>query len=464
MAGERETIVSRLDDAGRAVFAERVARALGLDQTLTGPAATHYTPQGQTPAVVARPADVEGVQVAMALAYEAGATVTPWGSGSRQALGFPPERCDLVISLERLNRVVAYDPADLTITIQAGVTHAALAAVLAPEGQMAPLDPPLPARATLGGTLATGISGLRGALYGEPRDLVLGLRVVDVTGEMTRAGGAVVKNATGYGMRRVYTGSLGALGIITEASFKLLPAPETEATVIAACSSAHQAWEAAKRATQLATRPATVAAFHTDAIPELARRAPQREGEALLAIRLPGVALAVTRAIASLRQALTEVGAQTLLTLDEVTGGILWASVNDIPALRTAPREALARVATLPSETMSALDVAQSLATRHDLTLRWLADLQAGTLWLRLWAPEHTLSASSAAFTDALRDTLDTLGGRWPHTVLLAGSSVSTEEMPVWGADPEGLPLMREIKRRFDPGRLLNPGRLVGRL
>jgi glycolate oxidase FAD binding subunit len=465
MSGERERTASgRLSDDARAAFAERVLRVLGPEQALTGSAAAPYSPRGQTPAVVARPAYLEGVRAAVALSFEAGAAVAPWGSGSRQALGYPPERCDLVISLERLTRVVAYDPADLTITVEAGMTHAALAEHLAKTRQSLPLDPPLPARATIGGTLATAISGLRGARYGDPRDLVLGLRVVDASGQMVRAGGAVVKNSTGYGMRRLYTGSLGALGVITEACFKLIPLPETEATVIAACDTAQQVWEAALQASQLATRPAAVAALPAAALPELARLAPRHLDEALLAVRLPGVGAAVARAAASLERTLSDTGARPLLTLDAAATGAFWASVNDFPALRTAPREALARASTLPSETMPALDFAQRLASEHHLTLHWLADLQAGTLWLRLSDPDSASDATGPTFASALRAALAAFTHRWSQTILLACPDAYAEDIPIWGAEPETLPLMREIKRRFDPSHLLNPGRLAGRL
>ncbi len=464
MSSERERLNDGLSDEARAAFAERVARVLGPEQALIGQAVAAYSPRGLMPAVVARPAYAEGVRAAVALAFEAGAAVVPWGAGSRQALGYPPERCDLVLSLEHLTRVIAYDPADLTITVEAGMTHTALAHHLAAARQMLPLDPPLPARATIGGTLATAISGLRGALYGDPRDLILGLRVVDVSGQMVRAGGAVVKNSTGYGMRRLYTGSLGALGVITEASFKLVPAPETEITVIAACASSQQVWDAATHASQLATRPAAIAALPAAALPELARLAPRHMDQALLAVRLPGVASATDRAAASLERTLTSAGARPLLTLNTTATGVFWASVNDIPALRTAPREALARVSCLPSETIPALDMAQRLSAEHNLDLHWLADLQAGTLWLRLSDPARASDGSSHTFAAALRATLTAFARRWPQTILLACLSVNAKDFPIWGADPDTLPLMREIKRQFDPNRLLNPGRLAGRL
>lgn len=453
-----------LSDEARAAFAERLTRVLGADQTLTGPALAAYTPRGRVPVAVARPTYAEGVRAAVALAFEASAAIVPWGAGSRQALGYPPERCDLVISLERLTRVVAYDPADLTITVEAGMTHAALAESLAATRQMLPLDPPLPARATIGGTAATAISGLRGSLYGEPRDLVLGMRVVDVSGQMTRAGGAVVKNSSGYAMRRLYTGSLGALGVITEVSFKLAPAPESEATVIAACPTMQQVWDIATRASQLATRPASVAALSATALPELARLGSYREDEALVAVRLSGVNAAVARAAADLERALPTSGADHIMTLDTAATAHFWASVNDFPALRAGKREALVRISTLPSETTPALDLARDLAQQYDFTLNWLADAQTGTLWARFWAPDATLSASNAAFSGALHATLASLTRRWPQTVLLACPDMYTADIPIWGAETDALPLMREIKQRYDPDHLLNPGRLMGRL
>jgi glycolate oxidase FAD binding subunit len=352
----------------------------------------------------------------------------------------------------------------LTITVEAGMTHAALAERLASTRQILPLDPPLPARATIGGTVATAISGLRGALYGDPRDLVLGLRAVDVSGQMTRAGSAVVKNSSGYAMRRLYTGSLGALAVITEISFKLAPAPESEATVIAACATAQQVWEVATHASQLATRPASVAALSATTLPELARLGDYREDETLVAVRLPGVEAAVARGAADLERALPDISVDHIMTLDNAATAHFWASVNDFPALRTGKREALVRVVTLPSEIASALDAARDLAQQYDLTLNWLADMQAGTLWARFWAPDSTLSASNVAFSGALGAALASLTRRWPQTVLLACPDAYLADIPVWGAETDAIPLMRQVKDRFDPDSLLNPGRLMGRL
>lgn len=458
-----------LSEQARQAFAGRLASELGAEQTLTGAPCAAYAIQGQTPVVVARPADMDGLAAALRVAAEAGAAVAPWGAGSRMALGYPPTRLDLVVSLERMNRVVAYDPADLTITVEAGLTHAELAQTLAPARQMLPLDPPLPARATIGGTLATGIVGLRRTLYGAPRDLALGMSVVDAAGQPLRAGGAVVKNATGYGMTRLYIGSLGTLCVIGEASFKLTPQPETEVTILAASDSPQRMVEAAQSLSTLAVRPAAIAAMHVATLPELARLVPGHERRELLAIRLPGTAEAVRRAVAESEAALRQAGASPMLTLDGASHDAFWASANDFAALRAGPREALARVNTLPAETGQALDMAEGLASEHGLRLLWLADLATGTLWLRLDAHDDEDGSNSAGesigrdvvFTAALRATLEALIRRWRLVTTLACPAPIKRTLPLWGADPSGEDLMREVKRRFDPDHRLNPGRFV---
>ncbi|HEX8983158.1 MAG TPA: FAD-binding oxidoreductase [Ktedonobacterales bacterium] len=463
-----KTLGAGLAEQERQAFAARLAQELGADQSLTGAPCAAYAIQGLSPVVVARPATTAGVETALRLAAEAGAAVAPWGNGSRMALGYPPRRLDMVLSLERLDRVVAYDPADLTITVEAGMTHETLAQTLFVARQMLPLDPPLPRRATIGGTLATGIVGMRRSLYGAPRDVTLGMRVVDAAGQSLKAGGAVVKNATGYGMTRLYVGSLGTLCVITEASFKLAPAPEAEMTLLAAAP-ARQAFASVTALNALAVRPSAMVAMHIGALPELARLVPGHERRELLAIRMPGTEAAVKRAIAESESALRKAEIEPLMTLDGPNHAAFWASANDFPALRIHPREALVRVSTLPDAVAAALDMANSLADEHRLSLFWVADLATGTLWLRLSAPsdnpdgerDGAMLNRDAAFAHGMRVIIQSLIQRWRHVTTLACPVQLKTDLPVWGADPAAEPLMREIKRRFDPANRLNPGRFV---
>ena len=139
---------------------------------------------------------------------------------------------NLIVSTRRLNRIIEHEPADLIAIAEAGVTLTDFNAKLAENGQWLPLDPPDDGRATLGGVVATGIGGPQQFGYGRPRGSVIGMKVVLADGSMIKAGGRVVKNVAGYDLCKLFTGSYGTLGIITELNFKLRPRPASEATVI----------------------------------------------------------------------------------------------------------------------------------------------------------------------------------------------------------------------------------------
>ncbi|HLY31069.1 MAG TPA: FAD-binding protein, partial [Ktedonobacterales bacterium] len=419
--------VRHLSADERARFAERLAHELGAAQTLTGPACDVFALHGRAPALVVRPADATGVATTLALAAEAGAAVVPWGGGTRQMLGYPPSRYDLALSLERLAQIVHYDPADLTITVGAGMTHSTLSLALADARQTLPLDVPLPEQATLGGTLATNGVGVRRAFAGGPRDLTLGLRLVDARGESLAFGGRVVKNVSGYDMAKLHIGALGTLGVIVEASFKLTPLPEQEATVIGVCAQPEQALAAAESLGALATRPSAVIALHVAALPSLAQLAPGHGRRILVATRIPGHATAVARGVREAMVEMRRAGVEPLLTLDNDIQQGFWATVTEFlnPAtsieeelspMRPVTTEVVLRLTTLPGSVVNALAMAELLATEQRLTLTWLADMASGALWLRLRAGESLGEAE----TRALQIVCAELIARWRHVVTLA--------------------------------------------
>jgi FAD/FMN-containing dehydrogenase len=142
-------------------------------------------------------------------------------------------KADLIVSTRRLNQILEHEPADLIAVAQAGVKLVDFNARLAENGQWLPLDPPDDGRATIGGVVATGIGGPQQFGYGRPRGSVIGMKVVLADGTLIKAGGRVVKNVAGYDLCKLFTGSYGSLGIITEVNFKLRPLPAREATVTA---------------------------------------------------------------------------------------------------------------------------------------------------------------------------------------------------------------------------------------
>lgn len=177
--------------------------------------------------ITVSPASAEEISEVLKFASSEGWTVVPVGG-----MAWINSTANLIVSTRRLNRIIEHEPADLIAIAQAGVTLTDFNAKLAENGQWLPLDPPDDGRATLGGVVATGIGGPQQFGYGRPRGSVIGMKVVLADGSMIKAGGRVVKNVAGYDLCKLFTGSYGSLGIITELNFKLRPLPVRQATVI----------------------------------------------------------------------------------------------------------------------------------------------------------------------------------------------------------------------------------------
>ncbi len=155
----------------------------------------------------------------------------PLGNGTKRHIGFPPSRYDVALWLRPMSGIVEYSPDDLVVVVRAGTTLAELQQVLAERGQFLPIDPPFPDKATIGGIIATASAGPSRCLYGALREHLLGVKVVQPDGTVTRFGGKVVKNVAGYDMTKLYVGSFGTLGVISEAALKVRPLPEHKATL-----------------------------------------------------------------------------------------------------------------------------------------------------------------------------------------------------------------------------------------
>src|SRR5215212_11353391 len=179
------------------------------------------------------PGDSQETAAFLAEAANLGRAVTPVGGGTALNLGNPPERVDYVLATERLAGIIDYEPTDLVMSVGAGARFGDVQAVLAEHGQRLPLDPPGEADATIGGLIATGRWGPLRYSAGTLRDLLIGISVAHPSGTVSKAGGMVVKNVSGYDMPRLYLGSLGTLGVVVSANFKVLPRPRAEATVVA---------------------------------------------------------------------------------------------------------------------------------------------------------------------------------------------------------------------------------------
>jgi FAD/FMN-containing dehydrogenase len=191
-----------------------------------------YAISGAIPRSAVRPTSRDEVAEALRAAARDDLKVVPWGGGVSLHMVAAPPRYDVALDLTALDRIVEYDPDDLTLTAECGVTLDTLRATLAARGQELPLEGARADIATLGGALAANTSGARRLRFGAPVDRILGARFALGDGTIARSGGRVVKNVAGYAIHRLLCGSRGALGIILEASLKLMPRPETRRLLV----------------------------------------------------------------------------------------------------------------------------------------------------------------------------------------------------------------------------------------
>ena len=244
---------------------------------------------------------------------------------------------EVVMSTNRLHRVVDYEVPNLTVTVQAGVTVGELQRTLAAGGSRLPLDPPF-AASTLGGVVAANQSGPKRLAYGSARDLVLGLRVVLPEGDTVRFGGKVMKNIAGFDMSKLFVGSWGTLGIITEITLRVLPRPESEKTLLAAFSSLDDASRATGEILASQLLPPAIELVNPSAWDRVAGAALvghpaasiSRPGEGyLLVFGLEGFQEAVERQGTDVVSLCTRVGAWQTAALEGAPQGRLWSAIRD---------------------------------------------------------------------------------------------------------------------------------------
>jgi glycolate oxidase FAD binding subunit len=435
---------------------------VGRDHCLGGADRGPFVVEGRTPAAVVFPAGAEEAGRVVAAAAAAGVPVIPWGGGTQMHLGLAPRDGAVVVVTRRLARVVEHEPGDLTATVEAGLTIDGLQAALGARGQWLSLDPPLPARATLGGVLATNASGPRRYLYGTARDLVIGLRVVGPDGVLVRTGGKVVKNVAGYDLVKLYLGSLGTLGLIVEATLKLRPRPEADRACWAGFDSLAAAGAAVSRVMGSDLLPHSLELLDGAASAACAGALglPARNGDgAALLVGFDGLERTVAWQVAEAERLLRDLGAQGVTALLDGAAQRAVAFVRDI---RAAVREplAVARVAVLPRDVSAYAAAAAQAARAARLQLTTTAHAGSGVLVLVLSGgdgPAPGVPATVSALA-ALRAEARTLGGQ---CVVEWAPLAVKEQVPVWDEPGAAGRLMQRIKARVDPQGIMNPGRFV---
>ena len=527
----------------------------------------------------AAPADRRELAELLRWAAAEGLAVIPHGGGSRLALGNPPERGGLALDLRRLNRVLDFQPADMTVTVEAGITLEALQQATAAAGQFVPLEAPgvgypvrrnagppdnpgsglphrrdvrppyLPAEirpprhtfglpdlsisggnpsprrharggnggsmaapaigpATVGGTLAVASVGPMAAAYGPPRDWLLGLSVVSAAGVETKAGGKVVKNVTGYDLNKLYTGSLGTLGVIVEATFKIAPRPPEFAALLGGFATLPEAAAAGARLLDLPSAPLGYAAMSAGAWRRVSGGGvPPDDDEAVGLAFYGGRAAALRRRTGDGRRLLAVLGGRDLRPAGGPDAEIWRQQLTNLGWETDAPPALAIRIAAPRRAVAELAGECQRLAARRAFPGGSVAEVVADPgygvvrlLWWNETGLTDTLNAFVLELIAAVRQAAAQRGGA---AVVERCPAAAKQSIDVWGdfpgdaaggvssgiawgvssggsggrssrdgggadggrdVEPAALAVMRRLKEQFDPQRILNPGRFIGRI
>ena len=393
------------------------------------------------------PTDEAAVAAAIAAAAHANEPLAIAGNGTKLGM-LRPVQAARSLSTRNLTGITLYSPNELVISARAGTPLAEIEATLAEHGQHIIAEPPdlaaiygAHAQQTLGGVIATNLSGPRRIAWGAMRDHVLGIRAVTGHGEAIHSGGRVLKNVTGLDLCKLLAGSHGTLGVITEVTLKVLPAPEASGTIVL------PGLDAAAGVAALSA--ALGSPFGVSAAAWLPREAAARipalagTGGSVALARIEDFAPSVTYRAARLRDDLGQVAAEIL---DDGASRAVWLAVRHLAPLPMEPADAIWRISVRPS---AGPGVLRSLS---DIGARGYLDWGGGLAWIA--APATT------AAHDAVMTAATAAGGTW---MLMRAPEPLRAALQVIPPEPEPLArITRRVKSALDPNGILNPGRLYG--
>lgn len=416
----------------------------------------NYAIDGLLPRLAVIPETVEQVAQIVALANQQALTVLTRGGGSRINLGGIPEQFDILLETTKLTHLLEHEAPDLTCHVEAGITLAALQAQLAAKGQRLALDPPDALQATIGGILASNASGPKRLRYGTARDMVIGLHVVQASGEVARSGGRVVKNVAGYDLNKLYIGSLGTLGIIVEANFKLQPLPENERTLLLTFSNAADAMQ-----TVLALQGSLLTASAIELIDSGAAS----DMTDFFGLNLPtnGYTVAVNfeGSAASIDRQMNETQllarANGALLGDDLTGEAqnqFWDAVRE-----HTQGSVTCKATVLVSQVASYLKTIEQICQLHELEAAVVAHAGNGILYIEV-RPGDATHRLVEAITELRLRAQEARG-----SLIVERCPIELKRrISVWGEPGPNFYLMQRLKQQFDSNGTFVKGRFVGGL
>ncbi|MEA5617018.1 FAD-binding oxidoreductase [Cronbergia sp. UHCC 0137] len=359
--------------------------------------------------------------------------VLPCGSGSKLHWGGLAKNIDIVVSTERINQLIEHAVGDLTVTVEAGMKFSQLQEILAKSGQAIALDPATPKSATIGGIVATSDTGSLRQRYGGVRDQLLGITFIRADGQIAKAGGRVVKNVAGYDLMKLFTGSYGTLGIISQVTFRVYPLPETSGTVVLT-GKLDAISQAAKT-----LRNSELTPTQADLL-----------SSKLVSMLNLGTEMGLITRFQSISESVEE-QSKRLLAVGQQLGlnGVIYSAENEADLWQRLPEQ----IHSIPTNSQ----ITCRIGVLPSAAVEVMNQIELGLIHISSGLGIVQLNNQSQIL--ALRDLCQSHSGFL--TVLAAPLSLKSN-IDVWGYMGNGLDLMRGIKEQFDGNYILSPGRFLG--
>ena len=453
---------------------DELKRIVGDTGILAEEQGAAYIFDGYTPKAVVLPASVQEMQGVLQFAAKQGLSVMPAGAGTKLGIGNLPEKVDIVLATTHLNRVVEYEPADLTVTVEAGIRLADLQTELAKHRQYLAMNPPYANRCTIGGIVATNTSGPIRLRHGTARNQVLGLRVVRADGTVVKSGGKVVKNVAGYDLNKLYIGAFGTLGVITEVTLKLSPIPVQQALLTADFQHVQGAVDTGLRivgsqtlpmfvnllvdaeSTQLGVSKSLTQVELTRHHRETKWNDAQDSIVKKLVVGFGGDPETVSWQLTQAQGIMEQNAAIGVTVIEDESRQHLEGTIQEFPADNRNTEIVIAKL------NLKRTDISKIASQIADAD--WACDVQmmallgSGVLYLAIPVASDTDFQTLADALTQLRQSVMRVQG---NLIVETAPPELKQHIDVWGSVEGTLRLMKQIKAKFDPEGLLNPGRFV---
>lgn len=421
---------------------------------------------GRRPKVVVYPATPEEVSKIVAYAFDQTLTIIPMGNGTKIEIGNIPKKVDILLSTLRLNRITDCDCDNLTLTAESGITLREVQKRLAKEGRgyFIPMDPPFTEKATLGGIVATNSSGPRRYMYGTARDLVIGTKAVFPNGDIVVSGGKTVKNVSGYDMSKLLIGSYGTLGILCEMTFKLLPIPEKEATLLIP----FVRWEDGDAFVQEVIGsqllPSSIETLNRSAVKRLNYPVSlPREANYLIAIGLDGVEESIEREISELTERGKKYQSLDPWALHSEEHQSFWSALRDFAGSLKEGRTSFLSFKSnvLISKGGEVMKSYEEMINQRGMEGAFISHSGNGILYSYLF-PGRNLRSKMESLIELIQKLTSEAVKNEGNMIVESAPSILKKRISVWGETRPEYQVMRRLKEQIDPKGILSPGRFLG--